>query len=136
MKNRMIKNYNPNRAMAKRLMWKRIKYFSYFMLAILILEVIAYILIWKLDSKDSVKYAGIVIISLHILSTITFFWIYDFGAAEKLKKSNFKDVSKNHTLEQGHTFYAALRYIGIVRFIINNFFILMNLIVILLAFWI
>ncbi len=134
MRNRMIKNYSPNRAMAKRLMWKRIKHFSVFMLIVLILEIIAYTLIWTIDSKNSVKYAGIVIISLHLLSTITFAWIYDFGAAKKLKDSNFKNLGKEHTLEQGHTFYAALRYIGVIRFIINNFFILMNLIVIFIAF--
>ncbi|CAM9128519.1 hypothetical protein [Mycoplasma todarodis] len=61
-------------------------------------------------------------------------WIYDFRAAKRLKNSNFKSLPKEYTLEQGHTFYAALRYIGVIRFIINNFFILMNLIVIFIAF--
>lgn len=54
---------------------------------------------------------------LHLLMSITYFAILDNGAANQLRKNNFK--VNNQTLKKGHTFYYVLKTSGFIRLAIN-----------------
>lgn len=114
---RIIPNFKPSVADGKRLAYKRIKPFALASLAILVLEAIAIALVWTLAGVDQVKIMLIALAALHLLALVTFFVIFDMGPANKMRKDNFK--IKGMTVEQGHTFYYALKMSGLTRLIIN-----------------
>lgn len=116
-RNRTIKNFNPAVKEAKKLAMKRIKAFIYPSIVILLLEIIAIALVWSLAGVDQIKVMIIVLATLHLLALVTFFVIFDMGPANKLKKDNFK--LKDMSVQQGHTFYYALKMCGLTRLIIN-----------------
>lgn len=118
-KNRTIKNFSPVVKEAKNLAMKRIKAFAYPAIVILVLEIIAIALVWSLAGIDQIKIMIIVLATLHLLALVTLFVIFDMGPANRLKKDNFK--MKDMSIQQGHTFYYALKMSGLTRLIINIF---------------
>ncbi len=133
-KKRVLKNYQPDRKQAKVLMIKKLKPFLLIISLILVLEIIGYLILWKIESKDEIKKMAIPLVCLHLLATVTYVWILDLGPANKLRKDNFKVEGSNVTDKQNQTFYAALRYIGFSRFIINNICTWINIIIVLIVF--
>ncbi|CAM9143934.1 hypothetical protein MYMA111404_03685 [Mycoplasma marinum] len=133
----MKKNkYNPNRRGAKQLAFKRLKRFFIFVPIFLLLELLSYLLIYFLSGLGVLKYAAILIVAMHILVTLTYMLIFDFGAAKQIKKADFVLKRVDANIEQNQTFYVALRYSGFARLLFNVAIIAIHLIFVLIVFFV
>ena len=119
-KQRNIKNFQPNKKEARKLINQRIKSYLKIVMFFFIFEIIIIALTWTLKGKDMVKIIGIILTSFNFLVTAIYFSFIDMSPAKIMKKNKFKGQGIKN-IEEGHTYYFALKTSGIIRLIINMF---------------
>ena len=117
-----IENYDKSKKIAT----IKLKKYLIFCIPIAILELAILTVLWFL-AADAGKVTSLFFVTLDFLVFTTFLVIFDGIPARTLKKKNYILNSKM-TKSQGMVFYNALKYITVVRGVINLFITIMILI--------
>ena len=128
-----ISNFSPDWKKVNIIYKKRILKYLYTMSLFLTLIITSLLVVLYLGKIQTLKIFALIFTIFGSLNLITFAWIFDFGAASKIKKANFK-IEGIDNKKQGHTYYYAFLKIGIARIIINSFITIVPIIFVIIIF--